>query len=253
MNSIVTINEKHIEWIDFARTFAIFCVVLCHTVEKIYPFNLDYIKSISVQSRMFCFFGFTLGRCGVPVFLMITGYLLLGRTYDWRYKWLYLVICYELWNIIYNIYLCVFHQAEFSIDLLLREELFLMLTNFNHIWYFPMIIGLYLLVPLVANGLNSVNYKLIQIPIGVLFLTVLAFPVVNISMKILGRETYSMKLSEGFSGGIYGIYLIIGFFIKKGMLKKWKGYWICLTGGITFTLVVMQQLWAYSQGITYNV
>lgn len=259
-NTIITSNEKHIEWIDFARTFAIFCVVLCHTVEKIYPFNIRYIQYISVQSRVFCFLGFTLGRCGVPVFLMITGYLLLGRTYDeiqcrsfWRYKWLYLVLCYELWNVIYDVYLCVFHQVEFSIDRLLREVAFLSLTNLTHIWYFPMIIGLYLLVPLVANGLNSVNYKLLQRPIGVLFMTVLVFPVINISMKIFGMETYSMKMSEGFSGGVYGIYLVLGFLIKKGLLKKWKGYWICLTGSITFILIVMQQLWAYHQGIVYNV
>lgn len=34
-------------------------------------------------------------------------------------------------------------------------------------------------------------------------MTVLVFPVINISMKIFGMETYSMKMSEGFSGGIW--------------------------------------------------
>ncbi len=74
--------RNRIEWLDFARMIAIILVVLCHAVENVYALKLDYISSISVQSKIFVFTAFTLGRIGVPFFLMISGYLLLDRAYD---------------------------------------------------------------------------------------------------------------------------------------------------------------------------
>ena len=34
-------SNRRIEYLDIARTFAIFCVVLCHSVETIYKFSLQ--------------------------------------------------------------------------------------------------------------------------------------------------------------------------------------------------------------------
>lgn len=73
--------------------------------------------------------------------------------------------------------------------------------SLNHIWYLPMIIGLYLLVPFVANGLRSLDYKLLRFPIIIMFMAVMVFPVIEIIMKGVGMETLSIKLSDGFSGG----------------------------------------------------
>ena len=254
------LNAKHIEWIDVARAFAICCVVLCHSVEKTYPLHIDYIPRISMQSRIFCFLAFTVGRCGVPIFLMISGYLLLDRTYDgeqcrkfWRNNWLRLLVCYELWNVIYNFYLCSLHQEKFSIIFLLQEVLFVRQISLNHIWYLPMIIGLYLLVPFVANGLCSLDYKLLRLPIVIMFMAVMVFPVIEIIMKGVGMETLSIKLSDGFSGGVNGLYLILGFLIKKGMLKKYRVYCIGLMGVAAFLLTVKLQLWSYQHGNAYNV
>lgn len=221
------LNAKHIEWIDVARAFAICCVVMCHSVEKTYPLHIGYIPRISEQSRIFCFLAFTFGRCGVPIFLMISGYLLLDRTYDgeqcrkfWKNNWLRLLVCYELWNVIYNFYLCFLHQEKFSINFLLQEMLFVRQISLNHIWYLPMIIGLYLLVPFVANGLRSLDYKLLRFPIVIMFMAVMVFPVIEIIMKGVGMETLSIKLSDGFSGGGKWSVSNLGIPDKKGSAKE---------------------------------
>lgn len=253
-------DRKYVEWIELARAFAVLCIVLCYSVEYVYHLNIDYVTSISRQSRIFCFLCFTLGRCGVPVFLMISGYLLLGHTYDeaqsrkfWINNWLRLLICYEIWNVIYNVYLWIVNQKKFSVSSLLQEELFLSQVDMSHLWYMPMIIGMYLLIPFVANGLNSIYYKLLCLPIGIFFLTAMVYPVADIIMRTMQVESFSMVLSDGFSGGINGLYLIFGFLIKKGMFKKCKGYWLCMTGGITFLLTIGLQLWAYQHNCAYNV
>jgi peptidoglycan/LPS O-acetylase OafA/YrhL len=93
-------NTKRIEWIDFARMLAFFGAVLCHATEGIYKLNIKYMGTVSLQSKVFAFSAFTIGRPGVALFLMITGYLLLDRECDfetikkfWKNNWLRLLIC----------------------------------------------------------------------------------------------------------------------------------------------------------------
>lgn len=75
-------EKNRIIYLDIARTFAIIFVVLCHSVELIYKMNLQGWISISLNARIFKTIVFTLGRIGVPLFLFLTGYLLLNRKYD---------------------------------------------------------------------------------------------------------------------------------------------------------------------------
>ena len=90
-------KKTRIRWIDLARAVAILLVVLCHATESVYQLNLENMTSLSFQSRVFGFACFTAGRLGVPLFLMITGSLLLSRDYDndriksfWIKNWVHL-------------------------------------------------------------------------------------------------------------------------------------------------------------------
>ena len=63
------ITSKRIEWADMARSFAVFCVISCHTVEEVYPFDVSSMMAISFQARILVFGWMILGRLGVPIFL----------------------------------------------------------------------------------------------------------------------------------------------------------------------------------------
>lgn len=92
-------------WIDAVRCLAILCVILCHATEFIYiPNSLSArgLADFSLTSVVFAFFMHDVGRLGVPMFLFITGYLLLTRDYDeaacykfWKGNWLRLVLATE--------------------------------------------------------------------------------------------------------------------------------------------------------------
>ena len=106
------LEKNRIIYLDIARTFAIIFVVLCHSVELIYKMNLQGWISISLNARIFKTIVFTLGRIGVPLFLFLTGYLLLNRKYDndadikkfYKKNLLPLIVTTEVWILIYNIY-----------------------------------------------------------------------------------------------------------------------------------------------------
>lgn len=72
-------NKRRLEYLDIARTFAIISVVLCHAVELVYQMKLKGLTILRFQSQLFRLISFTFGRLGVPIFLFITGTLILNK------------------------------------------------------------------------------------------------------------------------------------------------------------------------------
>ncbi len=56
-------NGARVVFLDLIRTLAIMCVVLCHSVEKIYSLNLEEWNTSSISSNLFktFFYNWTFG------------------------------------------------------------------------------------------------------------------------------------------------------------------------------------------------
>lgn len=85
---------------------------------------------------------------GYTAFLCISGVLLLGREYRvkefYKSSLLPLVLTTEIWMIANYLFVCSPVQDHvFKIDELFREMLFLERPSLSHMWYMPMIIGVY--------------------------------------------------------------------------------------------------------------
>lgn len=91
-----------------------------------------HLNALSFQSALFAIIAFTIGRLGVPIFLFLTGYLLLDRNFNedmcekfWKRNWLGMVITTEIWIVIYDIFLRVFHfQFHWHTMSLFKDMLF---------------------------------------------------------------------------------------------------------------------------------
>lgn len=163
---------KRVVSIDLLRAFAIITVVLCHSTENIYTMNQSFLSQISVQSRLFAIASFSVGRLGVPIFIFITGYLFLKRKYDdasclifWKKNWIGLLITTEIWIILYHIFFAIFYNQPFNTKLMLENMLFLKQVPLSHMWYMPMIIGLYIFIPFVANAVQKFSVNVLKWPI----------------------------------------------------------------------------------------
>ena len=117
-------NEKincRVDWLDLVRSIAIITVVLCHTTASVFYADIYLMESPTLAARLFALLFHTVGRIGVPLFLFLTGYLLLDRKYNtatevvrfWKTKLLPLVITYELWLLIYETYNVLFGNKVF--------------------------------------------------------------------------------------------------------------------------------------------
>lgn len=253
-------TKERTAWIDFARAMAILAVVLCHASEPFYTIEVDFINTLSLKSRLFGFSAFTVGRLGVPIFLMISGYLLLDREYDsdktlrfWKNNCLHLFICTELWLIIYAVFAQLMGTCNYSFSEILEVMLFIRNVSTPHLWYLPMILGVYLLIPFVANGIKKVNPRLLLFPLLIFSAYVFALPTLNVAESVFDGNSKPLTFFTEFSGGAYGLFLLMGYTIKKGCLKKFKTVYIALFCGIAFIATVVFQLTAYNHWCRYNV
>ena len=257
-------RKERIVWIDLLRIIAILLVVLCHSSEEgIYILSLDSVLAMQFRSRLFSFTCFTLGRLGVPIFLLISGYLLLDREYDtdkmkqfYKNNWLHLILCTMIWFLIYDLFLIFVQNKEMPVIDIIQDVFFLNKVQMSHVWYMPMIIGLYALVPFAANALRKTDkQRIIWIPLCFFLVYLFLCPTISLFLQIIipSIRPLSNQINAGFSGGIYGIYLVFGWLLKKRTFKKIKGYWLGILFVLSTSAAVWFQLWAYNNNIQYNI
>lgn len=252
--------EKRVVWLDTARSVAIMSVVLCHASEAIYSYDMEFISKISFQSKICAFVFLTCGRLGVPLFFFISGYLLLDRKYDedrclsfWKKNLLGLLCTVEIWILFYNIFLSWFYERDFQFGALVKNMLFLSNVELSHMWYIPVILGIYIFLPFIAQILYHVNIELLKMPMTVIWVCLFIVPVVSVVSLSLGFEKIECLLTVSFGGGYYIFYLMWGYFTKKNVLEQFSKRFLVGVGLLSFLCVVFLQLFALDKGYAYNV
>lgn len=248
---------SRVVWVDVARSFAIICVIVCHSVEGVYPLDLQSVLELSSQARIFVFAMMTIGRLGVPIFLILTGYLLLGRNYNveesikfWKTKCIPLLITTEIWRLIYWFF--VGNQVgTLDFENLVRQLLFLKSTEINHLWYLPMILGIYLFIPFISNAIHRFPSKILWVLLGIVVVYLFLVPFINMLLILNGEEGVSNQFDLSYSGGIYGVYLILGYLISKKKYS-WKFGWCVGLGTTILAVAVGTQEFFYISGIEYR-
>lgn len=119
--------------------------------------QIDGWNTINASDRLVCLAFFTFGRLGVPFFLFLSGYLLLSKHQCQnisdikifiKKKWLPLLICWYIWILLYNLLLVIYGWGDVSLKAIKHELLLKSFPPIPHLWFMPMIVKAYLLIPL---------------------------------------------------------------------------------------------------------
>lgn len=164
-------SERHI-WIDWLRVAAIFMVMFTHSCE---PFYLGGEGSLIVSKADAIWVAIlnTLPRAAVALFVVASTYLQLPLHYStgefFRRRAMRVLIPFLVWTVVYA--LVWGEPVQNFKDLLL---------NFNyaagHLWFVYMIVGLYLIMPLLSPWASKVEKKELQIYLAIwLFTTLIPF------------------------------------------------------------------------------
>lgn len=254
-------GRLRIAWLDFARALAIISVVMCHSVESIYTLSPASLATLSTRTNIFAVTAFTFGRIGVPLFLFISGYLLLDRPWDnqackrfWKTHWLPLFACIEAWIVIYFFFLNYIAKRPAQPNDLVLEMLFLKKVEMGHYWYMPMIIGFYLFLPVMGAALSRLEPRTVAFPLAAASLCCFVIPIVKPVMALAGMSVkLDPQINVGFAGGVYGIYLILGWCVKKQEFKRIPTVALACGGIALFVGCVALQHVCHARGVQYNV
>lgn len=161
-------------WLDFLRVTACFLVMVVHSTE---PFYLGGNGSLVVNaSDAFWVSVFeALARCCVPLFVIASSYLQFPIHYStgefFRRRAVRIVIPMLFWTVVYAL---VWGEPLSNFKGLL--------LNFNyaagHLWFVYMIIGLYLVMPMLSPWAEKVSRRELEVYLGIWLLTTL-FPFIR--------------------------------------------------------------------------
>ena len=154
-------------WIDWMRVAACFMVILVHSTE---PFYLGGNGSqILTQTDAFwaSFFDSFVRAC-VPLFIVASSYLQFPLHYNAgefvRRRAVRILIPFILWTLVYAL---VWGEPVSNLKSLL--------LNFNyaagHLWFVYMLIGVYMLMPLLSPWAEKVGKKELQVYLGIWLFT----------------------------------------------------------------------------------
>lgn len=142
-------NKIRYMYIDILKAVAIFAIIISHVC--------IIGRQAAILNIPFPHFQH-IGKVGVPLFLMISGALLLNRDYSSikefiNKKTLRLVPPYVFWMLIALIVIGVLNQLQFNYDALVFY-----ISNFFNLgvnWYFWMVIGVFLAIPVINEFIKN--------------------------------------------------------------------------------------------------
>ena len=163
------INSPREIWIDWLRVIACFMVFVVHSTEPFYlggEGSLILTKGDAFWSSFFD----TFVRSCVPLFIIASSYLQFPIHYStgefFKRRALRILVPFAIWTVVYA---CVWGEPA--------ENFKNLLLNFNyssgHLWFVYMLIGVYLLMPLLSPWAEKVGKKELQAYLGIWLFTTL--------------------------------------------------------------------------------
>lgn len=266
-------EQKRTLYLDVARVIAIISISLNHAVNRSYSNysgQMAEFFALPLGSTLFKTIMTVFSRIGVPLFLMITGVLILNKKMEdadhvkrfYKHNLLSLFITAEIWYVIMYWFLAVgdgviTKQGWLSaIGGMFSTMLFQNQTTMGSMWYMPMILCVYTTLPFVVmikDKLSGSKEKLLYLPVVLLFLVAMVLPFISNLLILLGCKELSSPLGEQYLFSFYYIYILVGYVIGKGALARFKAATVTLVGVGSFLLCCGYQLWAYEQPANYLV
>lgn len=170
-------NREQIGWIDLLRVLACFLVIVSHCCDPfVGKFDANYSEFLT---------GALIGsmvRCCVPIFVMMSGVLLLPVKMDmptfYSKRAKRLLIPFLFWSLVFPVlYFLYVNYSGIEIispsilpeDYTVKrtfEKMYTFIFNFNYdttvLWYVYMLIGLYLFMPIISAWLTQAEKRDVQ-------------------------------------------------------------------------------------------
>lgn len=213
-------------YFDCLRIMATFAVMVLHIASQ----NWYAVETGTYEWKVFGFYD-SIVRWAVPVFVMISGALFLGREHSieqiFKKNILRIITAFIFWSALYA--LVNLMTGRSGPKNALRE----FVEGPTHLWFLFMIVGLYILVPLLQKMVANMELTRYFTALSLIFTFVLPYAITIISL-------YSEKIASIAKGILnsvcfnftlgYVAYFVLGYYFSRIDIKGKKKWLIYLLG-----------------------
>lgn len=222
----ITVTTPRLLWADVARVCAISGVVLVHT--WLLPDSVAVHPEANVLGLWAVF---TVAKTAVPLFLMLTGALLLSKTepdsvfFGKRLR--RILVPWIIWTCVYV--LLWYRQDITSLGSLLATSWRVFMSEFT---YIPMIFGIYLLLPYVRLLVKHATKRQRWLLILLWFVGVSLLPTLRDSLA------FPLHVDAGLVRQVFQYvgYVLLGYEIWTGLSQRKPTVWVWVTATASFVL-----------------
>lgn len=220
-------SPKRIVFLDYIRVIACFMVIVVHVAECYYC-TPDGVVLASEYNRFWVTAIDSLFRPAVPLFVMVSSYLLLplpyGTSVFFKKRFIRVFIPFLFWIIMYAVLppLLYGNTGVTGVWQNLVHILYNFTDDSGHLWFIYMLIGVYCLMPIISPWLKEISKKGEIIFLAIWFLTTFHHYAKSNLGGIWGEcawnEFHALYYFSGFIG-----YVVLAHFIRTHInwsLKK---------------------------------
>ena len=195
-------GRSRLVWVDFLRVVGALLVVTVH--------SQDWGSGAPLAKTFYQ----TLARISVPIFFMLSGYLLLPKQESWQVflskRATKILIPFFVWSIVYDVFINGAY-GETGVTPAATYDMFLRILyspRGGHFWYLFALIGLYFFIPILRLFVARAQTSDILYFIGVWLFVVPVLYIVEAFTDV--RIRFEMQFAAGYVG-----YLLIGLLLGR--------------------------------------
>jgi len=234
--------------VDLIRTIAIFLVVLVHTSNFPYHPVVATMSSSSVESWFSADVYSALGNLGVPLFVLISGALLLDPAKAdepmkvfFKKRFNRIGLPFMFWTAAYFAWNHYIHGATLS---LFNIENGLLQGSYNILWFLYLIVGLYLVTPALRVLVKYIDRERFSFLLVLWFIGTVSVPLIHLFAPSFNYNPVIVVV-YGWVG-----YFLLGIFLLKTKVRPWILYLVIFFG--ILGAVLGEWLITESLGQTYT-
>lgn len=208
-------DSAHFYWIDLIRVVAVFQVILVHLSYVIF-FKDDLLSPNWVAANFYDSFS----RMGVPLFFMVSGYLLLGKREPvgdfFRKRFVKVGIPTLFWSVAYLLWSVEAYRNgtmnPIHIALSMLKTMYLGDVEI-HLWFLYVLIGIYLVVPILRIFVSAASCR------DLIYFAVMWFiatPLLELAQRVTEFKTaLVIPVVAGYVG-----YFVMGYLLADVKLSR---------------------------------
>ncbi len=227
--------KQRILYLDFLRCLAICFVVVLHSIAS----TLINPEFYQCNTWYLCMLINPFDRTGVPLFFMISGYLLLSCPNTehigdfYRHNIPKLVIPLTVWSLIYYAHEVISRQHSIEIKQFLSR--FFNQGVSYHMWFVYTLVGIYLLCPFLKRIVDHCTTRQLALLLEIIIFPTTFCPILNYILPVY--LYFFNPLMEGYLG-----YFLLGYILGREQFQKKVRILIYLGGMVGYTACLLGNL-----------